>query len=182
MEIYFFRHGEKEDNSENPKLTQKGIKQSKFLAKKLKNIKFDEFYCSDLDRTKQTSEIISKLIKIKPKIDKRLNEFTSDIYQSNMYKLGVESCEEAEQERYNELKSFLGELSKDKLENKKILIAGHGHTNRLILVSLLELSFKNIYRLAQSEAALNQIYWDSKFNNWRLSFWNDKTHLPAELE
>ena len=73
MEIIFIRHAEKEETGEDPYLTKKGIKQAKHLAKKLKKEKFKEFYCSDMNRAKQTAKIISKKIRIAPKIEKSLN-------------------------------------------------------------------------------------------------------------
>jgi len=50
MKITFIRHAEKEETGEDPYLTKKGVKQAKYLAKKLRREKFDEFYCSDMNR------------------------------------------------------------------------------------------------------------------------------------
>ena len=63
MEIIFIRHAEKEETGEDPYLTKKGIKQAKHLSKRLKKDKFNEFYCSDMNRAKQTAEIVSKEIR-----------------------------------------------------------------------------------------------------------------------
>jgi len=80
MKIYLVRHAQKEFEGENPPLTKKGIKQAKYLAKKLKKKRFDKFYCSNMLRTKQTCKIVSKKIKMKPIIEKSLNEYeTEDI-------------------------------------------------------------------------------------------------------
>ena len=67
MEIYLLRHGESYNSSieyycadkriMNPPLTAKGINQAHMLANKLKTVKFDTIYASDLDRAIQTAEI-----------------------------------------------------------------------------------------------------------------------------
>ncbi|MFC1627311.1 histidine phosphatase family protein [Patescibacteria group bacterium] len=63
--IYLVRHGETDWNKKgilqghkNPKLNPTGIQQAQKVAKRLKNIKFDAAYSSDLSRAKQTAEII----------------------------------------------------------------------------------------------------------------------------
>lgn len=65
MEIYFIRHGETVWNTEkrfqglsNSPLTKKGEKQAKLLGEKLKEIKFDRFYSSALQRANNTAHLI----------------------------------------------------------------------------------------------------------------------------
>jgi isoleucyl-tRNA synthetase len=55
-------------------LTKKGKSQIKEVAKKLKKKRIDLIFSSDLLRTKQTAEIISEELGIKPKFDKRIRE------------------------------------------------------------------------------------------------------------
>lgn len=81
---YLLRHGEAISNvkqivSSWPEkfensLTDKGRKQIKKSAKNLKNKHIGLIFASDLLRTRQTSEIVGKTLKIKPKFDKRLRE------------------------------------------------------------------------------------------------------------
>ena len=78
MKITFVRHAEKETIGEDPYLTNKGIKQAKYLSKKLKKEKFDELYCSDMNRAKQTAKIISKKINLKTKLEQSFNDFISE--------------------------------------------------------------------------------------------------------
>ncbi|MEK7664043.1 MAG: histidine phosphatase family protein [Patescibacteria group bacterium] len=81
---YILRHGEAISNAKqivsswpekfhNP-LTKNGVSQIKKAAKKLKKRHIDLMIVSDLLRTKQTAEILSKSLKIGPKFDKRLRE------------------------------------------------------------------------------------------------------------
>lgn len=173
MEIVFIRHAEKEEAGEDPYLTKKGIKQAKHLAKRLKKEKFDEFYCSDMNRAKQTAEIVSRVSKIKPKIEKSLNEFKSETLRNPRSK--------EEKKHYNGLKSFLKKITSQPENNKSILIIAHGITNRIILSHLLGLNLKKIIQFRQSEGAVNSVYWAKKFKNWRLKIWNDNNHIPEKL-
>ncbi len=176
MEIYFVRHAEKEKDVEDPWLTERGIKQAKLLAKRLKEEKFTHFYCSDTKRTKQTAEYLVKEIGMKPEIVPCLNE-----YSSKMLKTDTDEWEEGEAIRYTELLSFLKKISAHASETKKILIIAHGVTNRLIMAALLDINLQNIIRFAQLEATINVAYWVERFGNWRLRYWNDNNYLPSEL-
>ena len=176
MEIIFIRHAEKEDMGEDPSLTKRGIKQAGHLAKRLKKEKFDEFYCSNMNRAKQTAEIVSKEIRLKPRIEKSLNEFKSEMLIKNK-----NNWDREEKNHYNKLRSFLKNVTKKPNDKKSILIIAHGITNRIILSCLLGLNLKKIIQFRQAEAGVNSVYWFEKFNNWRLKVWNDNNHIPKEL-
>ena len=177
MEIIFVRHAEKEELGEDPPLTEMGKKQAEYLAKELSKFNvFDEFYCSDLDRAKQTAKIVSKKIKTKPKVEKSLNEFKSETLKENKSKWDNE-----ENSHYNVLISFLKKITKNPDEKKKILIIAHGITNRIILSFFLKLNMKRLIQFRTRETAINSIYWVDKFKNWRLKYWGDNSHLPKKL-
>ena len=173
MEIIFVRHAEKESLGENPNITKKGIIQAKYLGKILKKEKIDDFYCSELNRAKQTAEIISKKTGIKPKIEKSLNEFESSTIKKVKNKWSKE-----EKSHYNNLISFLKRLTKNPNKERLILIVAHGITNRVILSYFLNLNLRNIIQFTQKEACLNSIYWKDKFKNWRLKTWNNGGYIP----
>lgn len=77
--IWFARHGETEDNTndlqrtDDTPLTKKGIEQAKEIAHKLKEkgITPSQIITSDLPRAKETSDIISKEFKEEPQENKR---------------------------------------------------------------------------------------------------------------
>lgn len=177
MEIIFVRHAEKEKIGEDPELTDNGIKQAKFLAKRLKKIKFKEFYTSDMKRAKQTSVIVSKKIGIKPKIVPALNEFKSETMKTSKNKWNKE-----EKNHYKELISFLEKITKNPSEDKSILIIAHGLTNRIIVSYFLELPMEKTIRFRQVETNINSIYWAKKFKNWRMKKWNDGNHIPDRFK
>ncbi|MCH8945467.1 MAG: histidine phosphatase family protein [Nanoarchaeota archaeon] len=177
MEIIFIRHAEKEELGENPSLTDRGIKQAKYLAKRLTKLKtFDGFYCSDLERARQTAEIVSKKIKIKSKIEKSLNEFKSETIKENKNKWGKD-----EKKHYDNLISFLKKITKNPNEKRKILIIAHGITNRIILSYFLGLNLRKLIQFRTRETGINSVYWVEKFKNWRLKIWNDNNHIPIKL-
>src|SRR3989338_5839027 len=85
--IYFIRHGE----VHNPKnvlygrlpkfpLTPKGREDIKLLAQRLKNEGITHIYTSPMRRTRETAQIISEVLRIKPQISLYLIE-TYDIHR-----------------------------------------------------------------------------------------------------
>lgn len=176
MEIIFIRHTEKEEIGEDPYLTKRGVKQAKHLANKLKKERFDEFYCSSMNRAKQTAEIASRIIKIKPKVERFLKEFKSETLLKNKDKWNKE-----ERGHYTDLIHFLRNIAKNPNDKKSILIIAHGITNRIILSHFLGLNLKKLIPFRQSEGGINSVYWTEKHKNWRLRTWNDNNHIPMKL-
>ena len=177
MEITFIRHAEKEELGEDPYLTKKGVKQAKHLAKRLKKEKFDELYCSNLNRTKQTADIISRIIGIKPQREESLKEFKAETIKKEK-----DGWDREEKNHYSSLINFLKKIAEDPDENKSILIIAHGITNKIILSHFLNLNLGNIIHFTQRETGVNSIYWMDKFKNWRLRIWNDDHHIPLKLK
>mgnify|MGYP001558906419 CR=1 FL=1 len=179
MRIIFVRHAEKEEIGEDPHITKKGVTQAKKLAKRIKKegIKFDYFYCSDLNRTKETAYVVSKEIRIKPRIEKSLNEFKSDFIKSNKGRWRKE-----DKKHYTQLISFLKKITSNPNSNKRILIVAHGITNRIILSFFTGISMKHSIRFVQKETAVNSVYWVEKYKNWRLTSWNDHHHIHKRFE
>ena len=70
MKLFLIRHGHTEVKNGKAKLSKEGIFQSIELSKKLRKIKFDKIYSSDLDRAKETVKEYSKDFIL----DKRLRE------------------------------------------------------------------------------------------------------------
>lgn len=90
MKIYFIRHGEsqanisKAYNSRNNSihsLTEKGVLQIEKCAEKLKNIKFDIFYSSELLRARESAAIIAKKVGVNFEIDSNIREIDMGIYE-----------------------------------------------------------------------------------------------------
>ncbi len=65
LKLYITRHGETEWNIQkrmqgwkNSNLTERGIANAKALGESLKDVQFNRVYCSPLDRTRHTTELI----------------------------------------------------------------------------------------------------------------------------
>lgn len=141
----------------NP-LTKKGKEETKKAAAKLKNKKIDPvrnygdkkktpreqisngvdlIFTSDLLRTKETAEIVGKEIGVKPKVDKRLREYNTGIFNGGLLDKFMEFFKN-EEERWTKKPSqgetyiditermynFFQEIDK-KYSNKNILIVSH---------------------------------------------------------
>ena len=144
---YIIRHGQALSNVKeivsswpekikNP-LTKFGKETIKQSAKKLKDKNINLIFASPLLRTKQTSEILGKELRIKPKIDKRLKEIDFGIFNGGPIESMWKSFEN-EQERIKKaspkgesytqvlerMTDFLKSIDK-KYKGKNILIVSH---------------------------------------------------------
>ncbi|TDD77361.1 SixA phosphatase family protein [Flavobacterium caseinilyticum] len=72
---YFIRHAEKVDSSQNPNLSEKGLKRAELWNKIFSEIRFDEIYSTDYKRTLQTASptATARRIEIKLYNPKTLN-------------------------------------------------------------------------------------------------------------
>jgi len=175
MKIIFVRHGKTTEKGSNW-LIKRGRMQVRELAKKLKRFKIDKIYSSDLARTKQTAKIISNELKLPVTLTSALREHRGKILRENK-----KSWTKKEKEQFNELKSFLKEISKKPNRNETVLLIDHGNTNRLIIAHFLKMSTKKLLFFRQKNSCINMIYWMDKFKNWRLEIMNNYSHLPKKL-
>jgi broad specificity phosphatase PhoE len=175
MKIYFIRHGNKERENENSPLTKKGIKQSKILGKRLNKFKFDEIYCSDLIRAKQTLKNAFPKPRNKIIIEESLNEFKTEVLKKDGKNLN-------DKKRLENLKKFLKKITENTSSEKNILIISHGNINRILLSFFLSLNLSKTIYFRQNETGINEISYSKKYKNWRLERWNDFSHLPKNLE
>ena len=123
----------------NIELLSESKEKLKKIAKKIKKEKIDLIYCSDILRTRQTAEIVSKELGIKKiNLDKRLrdtnlgifhNRCKKEFYKFVGYKNRKFSTKIPKGENWNDLekrtKKFLKDIDK-KYQNKRILVVGHG--------------------------------------------------------
>lgn len=119
-------------------LTEKGKKQIENVAKKLGSKKINLIFSSDIPRAKETAEIISKKIRIKPIFDSRLREINMGIYKGKPTEEYKKDFPDRRQKFFNQplngesrqdcrkrMMDFLEEIDK-KYRNKNILIISHG--------------------------------------------------------
>jgi len=150
-QYYILRHGRAISNEKNASscwpekffnpITSKGKQQIKKIIPKVKKLKIDLIFSSDILRTKQTAEIIANTLGLKVILDKRLREINTGIFNGGPLKKWYEFYQHDENfftekpknggENYREVKKrtekFLKEIDK-KYKNKTILIVSHGGT------------------------------------------------------
>jgi len=167
---YIMRHGQAISNVKdvcsswpekfrNP-LTKLGIKTIRESAQKLKNnyTEYDRsislIFASPLLRTKQTAEIVGKLLKVKQKLDKRLREVGFGIFNYRPLESMWRSFKKEEDrirqgppegETYTEILERMIDFLKDidkKYKGKNILIISHEGPLFLLQGKVMGLSIK----------------------------------------
>jgi broad specificity phosphatase PhoE len=158
--IYLTRHGETEWNEKkliqgikDIPLNKKGEKQAIVLGKKLKNIKFDAIFSSDLIRAKKTAEIILLEKKLAVQMTKALRERYFGKYQGQSFKEEknknirdlINKLKSAPQSSKNEVESdeaiigrlftFLREVAVA-YQGKIVLVVTHGGPIKTLLIHL----------------------------------------------
>ncbi len=156
--IYIVRHGETNENlnhiiqgQSDSVLNETGKLQAKKISQKLKNIKFDNVFSSDLSRTKETAEIIALEKKLKVQTTKALRErrwgrlegkSTKIIYSIEDLKNKLSKEErfkykpypdvESNEEMASRMFTFLREIAVAYI-GKTILVVSHGGVIRILL-------------------------------------------------
>ncbi len=166
LKIYLIRHGEKD--GEGKFLSKRGIKQIKLLAKKLEKIKFDKIYSSDLERCKQTIEIINKKIKFPIIYESRLREVKGE----------VKEFPKKHKKEIKNIKSVYNKLAKEK---GNVLVSSSGIVNRILLSMFLKID-PNKANFIQNPSGVNLIDKNPEKNRFRILYINDTSHLPDKLK
>ena len=121
-------------------LTKKGGKQIKDVAKKLKSWRIDLIYSSDFLRTRQTAEIIAKILGLKIIFDKRLRDINWGIFQNGPVRKYLKFFPSEKQrffkrpdkgENWRDVRKRMLDFVKDmekRYKNKTILIISHADT------------------------------------------------------
>ncbi len=164
MNLYFVRHGETEYNAlnvsqaEDTELSDVGLNQCKFLAKRFSKIPVDVIYSSSMKRAKQTAEVVSKSLKkdiiyldcLKERrapsefVGKRKDSLeVIEIEKIKDFNKDDSSWHYSDEENFTEYKKrvskFFSVLSKTK--EKNILIVSHGGPIRMIIFLMMEKEF-----------------------------------------
>ena len=174
MKIILVRHGKHESETHNGKLLSKGKKQAKLLSKKLKKNSIKEIYSSDLERARETAEILKNKLKIPLTITVVLREWESKTIKQDRKKWKKE-----DKDNLKRLDKFLNEITKNKEEN--LLIVAHGQLNKIIMARLLNINPVKLVPFMQDNTGMDVLEWNEYFHNWRLILMNDTSHLDNNL-
>ena len=206
VKLLLIRHGESEGNVnkkfsgfQDVKLTEKGIWQAKRLAYRLRNVKVDAIYSSDLLRARHTAEIIFQNKGMELNIASQLKEMNFGKWEGFNFeevrlkfghgkyfhnwpenidiKAVIPQGESIAQlnERVMKALNKILEKHKSRKDDETIAIVCHGGTIRVILANALNIGLDKIWNIGQASTALNVVnYYDhAAFVN----LVNDSTHL-----
>jgi len=212
MKIYFVRHGESEGNigplvqgPEEP-LTQDGVKQAEFVAKRFVSLSVDTIISSPEVRAKTTAEILANkinksvefndllvefikpsIIIKKPKKDPVVKEIKK-LLKDNFH---ISSWKHSDEENFEDLKQRALKLLDHLLSRKEsdIVIVTHGIFMRMIIAVAImgnELTSHEYWKFFIALGLDNTGITVLKSNNteeyadaspWELITWNDHAHL-----
>ncbi|MFC1612774.1 class I tRNA ligase family protein [Patescibacteria group bacterium] len=145
--VYFIRHGEADNNvnqtlnsktDDDINITEKGIEEIKKSANELKDKKIDIIISSDINRSVQSAEILSKELGLEIQYDKRLREVNIGDWNGDLmedHKDFINKWRAGELVTYpngenwldakKRIKLFYNDLLRD-YGNKNILLVSHG--------------------------------------------------------
>ena len=196
MKIYFVRHGETEENltsisqGQSPgNLSQRGMIQCKQVAKRLNHHHFDHVYCSDLQRTKDSLNIIMQ----------QNNWIIPTTYKTELREIGRGIFEGKPHEEYNKAREesglswedhrpeggenvhdlrkraeqFLKTIESD--QHEEVLVMAHGGSIKSIIATILEAKTGNgIRNLYIHNTGITKIEKTPK--KWIIHYVNDHHH------
>lgn len=164
QQFYILRHGEK--TPDGSKLSNRGRKQAEHLAKRLSNIQFDRVYSSDLQRCKETAEILNNILKLPINYETALREIQGEArIKPSKYRKEIKV-----------IKDFWNKLKKEK---GTILIVSSGNVNRFLFSYILDIERKKA-NFMQNPTGLTVLE-KKKTKGYRAHFINDTSHLPDKL-
>lgn len=196
LRVYLIRHGETEFNKKNKEWGQRneeelnccGIQQVVSLSKRLKDIKFDKIYSSDLTRAIQTAEIVSKYLDLEINVDKRLREYDpgevdpssekwiqkyKELLRSGMSKYNIRPFGgENIWDLIKRVKSFFEHLEK---ENGIVAIVSHSGFNQAFINLAQGRDKDDFIDIKQDNACINVLEFSRK--KWNIVTINDSRHL-----
>ena len=175
MKIYLVRHGETIENVQKINqghlqghLSEKGKKQARETAERLKKEKIDLVYCSDLKRTRDTAAEIMNVIKAPIHYTKELRELDIGVFSGTPYGTIKEYLQKNNIQDFPNFKPEGGEslnefqkrlcdfcnklLIKHKTEN--ILLITHGGVIKNLLLHLLKLDDKYHKHISPEHASI----------------------------
>jgi len=197
------RHGETEWNlsrrvqgQKNSNLTNTGIRQAEYTSQALKDEKFDVLYSSDLQRARETAEIINKPHNLEHRIDIDLRErnfgimegLTLDEVQEKMpevyagYRQRDENFTIPDGENllqlYKRVKNCANRIVKEN-EGKNILIVTHGGVLDCILRMVFDYPLSGIRKFSLYNASINRFSVLKEV--WLLEEWGNINHHQTRI-
>lgn len=196
LKIYLIRHGETDFNKTDKEwgqdndipLNDWGELQSKKLAERLKDIKFDKLFSSDLKRAKQTAEELSKSLNVNVIFDKRLREYNpgevdpaseewtekyKKMLESGMSKYDIRPFGgENIWDLIKRTESFLKDIEK---EEGTIAVVSHSGVNAAIINLSQGRNKDEFLGIKQDNVCINLLEFNE--GKWGIKLINDSSHI-----
>ncbi|MBU2616614.1 MAG: histidine phosphatase family protein [Nanoarchaeota archaeon] len=206
MKVYLIRHGESEGNKlginqgqkNDFSLTEKGREQARKIGERLEKEKICAVYSSDLERAKETAEIIGKFHGFIPLLDERLRERNfGDLgnkkdmlldwknYVKENEKRGINEEDvvppngESDRDHWGRLKDFFDEKLNQHADDTIVVVA-HAGSNKVTLGIVGHFSKKEMYKTYQANTGLNELEYVEGL--WRVNKLNDIEHLEKDAK
>lgn len=211
--VIIVRHGQSTYNAQKiiqgrcdkSVLTDKGIIDAQQLGKALSKVKIDAFYCSPLQRAKQTAEIISSSLTNPPvlqpteqlmeidlplweemKKDEVRTKFADDYRQwkdnPQDFKMVVDGKDHYPvHSLYQQAQNFWQEAI-SKHQGETILIVAHNGINRCSIMSAIGISIDRYHSIQQSNCCINILNFTGDFGEpVQLESLNQTSHLGIPI-
>lgn len=164
MKIYLIQPGENDSNN----LTSNGVLQIKSLARKILSERIDvnKIYVNGSNISKQTGELLSKMLEIPIFSDERFVEIGKDIILGKFNNLDLENLDN--------LNLFIDEIVH---KNKDVIITIGGGIHRLIISKLTGMPLVETRHFYFQNSGVSILHYDNGTAKWRISSVNDVNHL-----
>ena len=200
MKLYFVRHGQTEENVANiiqghqpGRLTSVGHEQARRVAERLREIRFDAIYASDLGRVVETARSVTAHHPLPVTYDVRLRERGAGVYEGLpreiLWEAEAGSGEPQIEFRPEGGESFLDlqsriesfiESSRARHAGQAVLVLSHGGWNRQLLGLAMGLPVAESLDLPQINTCVNLIEVDAA-GSFTVHLANSTSHLGPEL-
>ena len=207
--VIIVRHGQSTYNaqkkvqgrSDKSVLTDKGISDAQQVGQTLSNLKIDTFYCSPLQRAKQTAETIHQQLTDAPELqptdrlmeidlplweemekDEVMSKFADDYQQwksePQNFKMVVDGKEHYPVgSLYKQAQEFWAEAIANN-QDKTILIVAHNGINRCLIMSAIGMSTDRYHSIQQSNCCINILNFTGGFGEpVQLESLNQTSHM-----
>jgi broad specificity phosphatase PhoE len=195
VRLLLARHGETEWNSRDlvqgssdVALSEGGVKQAEQLAERLSDEPIDHIYCSDLERSRRTAEIVGERHGVAPTVEPSLAEQdfgewdgeTLEELHGMLDRTGTDWTEWNPEggERWSEfcdrVLTAVDRITSEHAQDS-VLIAAHGGVNKAVLSRVKFADIGQRSRIEQDTACLNELQYRPEGSEIRRI--NDTSHL-----
>lgn len=177
--LYIMRHGKTDWNAKyklqggvDIPLNEEGRQMAEKAREKYRDITFDICYCSPLQRAGETAEIFLRGSETPIVVDRRLSEMCFGSYEGTEHVFGKPDCPvyklfkdpeayraadgaESFEELYDRTGAFIRErLQPEQIQNKNVLIVGHGAMNCSIINQFRNVPLKDFWKYSHGNCEL----------------------------